>query len=129
MFKGQRLVVARSMRNELMKVVHSSHIGIDGCLRRARDSIYWPRMNEQLKDKISKCDVCLAHRPSQPKEPLQQHDFIARPWSKVGADSCVIDSRELLVVCDYYSTYIEVSRLPRATSSSIIRVLKEIFAR
>ena len=108
-FKGQRLVVPRSMRNELMEVVHSSHIGIKGCLRRARDSIYWPRMNEQLKDKISKCDVCLAHRPSQPKEPLQQHDFIARPWSKVGADLCVIDSRELLVVCDYYSNYIEVS--------------------
>ena len=128
-FKGQRLVVPRSMRNELMEVVHSSHIGIEGCLRRARDSIYWPRMNEQLKDKISKCDVCLAHRPSQPKEPLQQHDFIARPWSKVGADLCVIDSRELLVVCDYYSNYIEVSRLTRATSSSVIRVLKEIFAR
>ena len=128
-FKGQRLVVPRSMRNELMEVVHSSHIGIEGCLRRARDSIYWPRLNEQLKDKISKCDVCLAHRPSQPKEPLQQHDFIARPWSKVGADLCVIDSRELLVVCDYYSNYIEVSRLTRATSSSVIRVLKEIFAR
>ena len=112
-----------------MEVVHSSHIGIEGCLRRARDSIYWPRMNEQLKDKISKCDVCLAHRPSQPKEPLQQHDFIARPWSKVGADLCVIDSRELLVVCDYYSNYIEVSRLTRAMSSSVIRVLKEIFAR
>ena len=48
---------------------------------------------------------------------------------QVGADLCVIDSRELLVVCDYYSNYIEVSRLTRATSSSVIRVLKEIFAR
>ena len=52
------------MRNELMEVVHSSHIRIEECLRRARDSIYWPRMNEQLKDKISKCNVCLAHRLS-----------------------------------------------------------------
>ena len=127
-FKGQRLVVPLSLRKELMDVIHATHIGIEECLRRARDSLYWPRMNKELKDKISKCAVCLANRVSQPKEPIQQHDFIARPWSKVGADLCVIDNRELLVVCDYYSNFIDVSRLSTVTTSSVVRELKEIFA-
>ena len=48
---------------------------------------------------------------------------------KVGADLCVIDNRKLLVVCDYYSNFIEVSRLSRVTTSSVVRELKEIFAR
>ena len=128
-FKGQRLVAPLSLRRELIDVFHVTHIGIEGCLRQARDSLYWPRMNEELKDKIFKCDVCLANCASQPKEPIQQHDFMAHSWSKVGTDLCVIDNRELLVVCDYYSNFIEVSRLSRVTTSSVVRELRKIFAR
>ena len=36
-YKGQQLVVPRAVRRELMEQVHSSHIGIEGCLRRARE--------------------------------------------------------------------------------------------
>ena len=43
-FKGQRLVVPLSLRKELMDVIHATHIGSEGCLRRARDSLHWPRM-------------------------------------------------------------------------------------
>ena len=89
----------------------------------------YARMNEELRDKTGKCDVCLANRASQPKKPIQQHDFIANPWSKVVADLCVNDNRELKVVCDYYSNFIEVPRLSRVTTSSVVRELKEIFAR
>ena len=42
------------------------------------------------------------------KEPILQHEFAARPWSKVGADLCDLQGRTLLVVCDYYSNFIEV---------------------
>ena len=33
-FKGPRLVVPACKRKELMSVVHETHIGIEGCLRR-----------------------------------------------------------------------------------------------
>ena len=49
-FKGQLLVVPACLRKELMAVVHSSHIGIEGCIRRARDTLYWPRMGTELRE-------------------------------------------------------------------------------
>ena len=63
-FKGLRLVIPTCLRKELMAVAHSTHIGIEGCLRRARECLFWPRMGTELKEFISKCDVCLAHRTS-----------------------------------------------------------------
>ena len=57
-FKGQQLVVPASLRKELMEVTHATHIGIEGCIRRARDTLYWPRMSAEIKDYVSKCDVC-----------------------------------------------------------------------
>ena len=69
-FKGQLLVVPANLRKELLTVLHSSHIGIEGCVCRARDTLYWPRMAVELRQYISKCDICLAHRDRQAKEPL-----------------------------------------------------------
>ena len=114
-FKGQQLVVPVAVRSQLMAVAHASHIGIEGCIRRLRDCLYWPRMTTQMKDYVSKCDICASHRSAPPRESLRQHDFAARPWSKVGADLCELQGRTLLVICDYYSNFIEVARLQTVT--------------
>ncbi|CAB3985408.1 Transposon Ty3-G Gag-Pol poly, partial [Paramuricea clavata] len=37
-FAGERLVVPKSMRKEMLTQIHRSHIGIEGCLRRAREA-------------------------------------------------------------------------------------------
>ena len=58
-----------------------------------------------------------------------QHDFAARPWSKVGADIANMGDRNLLIVVDCYSNYIEVARLTSITSRSMIRELQIIFSR
>ena len=77
-FKGQQLVVPATLRKELMAVTHASHIGVEGCIRRARDTLYWPRMATELKEYVFKCDVCLAHRSAPGKEPLQPHEIMVK---------------------------------------------------
>ena len=68
-FKGQMLIVPAGMRKEMLAVAHATHIGMEGCLRRAREIMFWPRMATELKEYISKCDICTRHRESQSKEP------------------------------------------------------------
>ena len=112
------LVVPACLRKELMAVIH-----------RAQDTLYWPRMATALREYIFKCDICLAHRAGQAKEPLLQHEVVARPWSKVCTDLCEPDNRTLLIICDYYSNFIKVARLNSVTSRSIIKEMKSVFAR
>jgi len=87
-------------------------------------------MATELREYISKCDICLALRLSQGKE---QHDITDSPWSKIGADLCELKGRSLLVVCDYYSNYIEVENLSktttRATTRAVTKALKIMYAR
>ena len=47
---------------DMMEVIHASHIGIEGCIRRACESLYWPRISTELRAYISTCDVCLTNR-------------------------------------------------------------------
>ena len=127
-FKGARLVVPSALRREMMEAAHATHIGIEGCIRRARESMFWPRMSTELKEYISKCDIYMAHRTSQGKEPIQQHEFAACPWNRVAADLCDFQGHTLLVVSDYYSSYIEVENISRANTSGVERALKAMFA-
>ena len=77
---------------------------------------------------MSKCDICLAHRASPGKEPLLQHEFIARPWSKICADLCEVHGHTLLVVCDYYSNFINLERINKVTTRGVIKALNSMFS-
>ena len=68
-------------------------------------------------------------RDSPPKEPIFSHDFSPRPWSKVGADLGYFDNRTFLVMVDYYSNYIEISKLQSQTAVCVIKEIQGIFAR
>lgn len=48
-FKGDRAVIPQALRKDMLKRIYASHLGIEGCLRRARESIYWPQMNAEVK--------------------------------------------------------------------------------
>ena len=39
-FKGERVVVPTSLRSDMKRVIHTAHLGVSGCLRRARESYY-----------------------------------------------------------------------------------------
>ena len=113
----------------MLKEIHRSHIGIGGCLRRARELLYWPRINAEVKDYVSKCSVCQSYQPEQCREELQPHEMPSRPWSKVGADIFELGPQQFLIMVDYWSNYFEVQELKRITSASVIHALKVQFAR
>ena len=70
-FKGQRIIIPAALRRETIRKLHSSHMGVESCLRRAREVFYWPLMSAEIKDFISCCSVCNTLRPAQCHEPLK----------------------------------------------------------
>ena len=72
MMKGDRIVIPATLRSEMLARVHDSHLGIEKCRRRARDIMFWPQMNEQINEMISKCDICQEYQSSYSKEPMME---------------------------------------------------------
>ena len=128
-FRGQQVLIPSPLRKEMMSTAHATHIGMEGCVRRMREFMYWPRMAAEVRDYVGKCDTCLSHRFSQQKEPILQHEVIDRPWAKIGVDLCDFDGRTLLIGVDYYSNYPEVDSLTPATSRTVITALSKWFSR
>jgi hypothetical protein len=58
LFKSGRIVVPQAFQDDMTKRLHSPHLGVEGCLRRAREILYCPKMSSQVKELASKCSVC-----------------------------------------------------------------------
>ena len=97
-----------SLQANMLKEIHMSHMGIGGCLRRARELLYWPRMNAEVKDSVSKCSIRQSFQPEQCREVLQPPEMPSHPRSKVGADILELGPQEVLILVDYWSSYFEV---------------------
>ena len=129
LFKGNRVIVPGALRPYMVKKVHASHIGVEGCLRKARDVLFWPGMSAEIKDCVSKCDTCNTYQANQQKEPLIPHDPPKRPWSHVATDLFSFDNKDWFIVVDYWSDYFELNQLPDTHASAVIKALKNQFAR
>ncbi|XP_052785334.1 uncharacterized protein K02A2.6-like [Mya arenaria] len=127
-FRGERCVIPRCMRRDILDQIHT-HIGVEGCLNRARQCVFWPNMTSEIKDFIGKCEACQSFARKQCKEPLLNHDVPDRPWARVGTDIFTLDDNNYLVTVDYFSNFFEIDKLEDMTSRCVIGKLKQHFAR
>ena len=65
LLKGLRIIIPSSLRSTMKDIIHHGHNGIERCKNRARQSIYWPGINREIEDLVSRCSLCLTHRNSK----------------------------------------------------------------
>ena len=99
--------------------LHQGHLGIDKCLKRAREICTWPGMSTDIIKLVKNCQTCMKFSPSQIAEPLQLRPIANRPWQNIGADLFDLGKKKFLIVTDYLSLYPEVISL---TSSKPVTV-------
>ncbi|CAB4004970.1 Transposon Ty3-G Gag-Pol poly [Paramuricea clavata] len=128
-FRGERVVIPQAMRSKMLGKVHNSHLGVNGCLNRARECLYWPGMSNNIKNHVSTCEACLEYERSQPKKTLCSHEVPSRPWQRVGIDLFELERKHYLVTADYFSDFFELDHLKNISSVHVIRKIKSHFAR
>lgn len=57
-FFNNKLVVPKSLRQEMLKLIHESHFGVVKCKARAREILYWPGMTKDIELVVRRCEVC-----------------------------------------------------------------------
>lgn len=123
-----RIVIPSSLRRWCLETIHEGHFGIVRCLAKAKETVWWPGINQHIKDRVEKCEVCLQHRQTN-VEPMIPAEIPSRPWEMIGADLAMYKGTTYIVARDYYSKYPEIRKLKHVTSKDIIEFFRDIFAR
>ena len=128
LMRGSRIVIPTALRLEMLDKIHTGHQGITKCRERARHSIWWPGLSKQLEELVKACPQC-CRAQNQRAEPLIPSSLPELPWQRVGTDLFEWRKHTYVLIVDYFSRFIEISRLNGTTAEEVILHTKSIFAR
>uniref|UniRef100_A0A8C6KIQ6 Gypsy retrotransposon integrase-like protein 1 n=1 Tax=Nothobranchius furzeri TaxID=105023 RepID=A0A8C6KIQ6_NOTFU len=125
-YKGPRVVVPPSMRKYMLGLITS---GTVKSKQRAREVLYWPGMSSEIEEMVRNCSKCVEFQNKLPRLPLSPTETPDLPFEQVGSDIFEFESKQYLVIVDYYSKLIEVDELKDPRSRTVIETLKAQFSR
>jgi len=128
LMRNNRISIPSSLLQDILARLYTGHQGITRCRKKALQSVWWPGLSKQLEHLVSTCVECCKHK-QQNAEPLQPTVFPQLPWQKVASDLFVWKKSHYLLVIDYFSRYIEISKLSSETAGSVIKHMSSISAR
>ena len=126
-YKGERLVIPPSMRKYVLKCIHNSHMGIEKCKSRARDSCYWPGINQQIEQVVENCHEYQVNQRRQQAQPMTLREIPERPWSHCASDLFEFEKQHFVIIADYFSKWIAVEKLETETTTSVVTAMMTIF--
>ncbi|KAL9698883.1 hypothetical protein quinque_002324 [Culex quinquefasciatus] len=108
--------------------VHAGHFGIQSCIRRAKQLVFWPGMSRDIQQFVDECGPCQKFSRSNVKEPMMVKRIPEYPFQIVASDIFHFKGANYLVLVDSYSGWIDFKKLRTMESSEVIEHLEWWFS-
>jgi RNase H-like domain found in reverse transcriptase/Reverse transcriptase (RNA-dependent DNA polymerase)/Integrase core domain/Integrase zinc binding domain len=128
LFKGDRVIIPETMKSYALKMAHVGHPGVQQSLRRAKDTMYWYNMTNDIIYHHQRCQVCQNMQAAKIQEPLINRPIPKSQYDVVASDLFTIDNANYLLIVDSFSGFYEFARLQETTSAAVINQLKQWFS-
>ena len=121
----------KSLQNRATKLGHIGHQGIEKTKSLIREKIWFPKLDEKVREVIENCVACQAVGNANSPEPMQITPTVDIPWYTVAIDfhGPITNTQQyLLVVTDLYSNFPEIEIVNSTAAPAVIPKLYRIFA-
>ena len=68
LLKDEQLIIPSCDQPEILQQLHHGHLGLQKCLNRAKVTVYWPNLNNQLKEPVTNCAIYLKYSAANSKD-------------------------------------------------------------
>ena len=83
LLKGPSLIIPATLRENYLQRLHEGHLSANKTITNARQHMFWPGIEADIKDYTRRCQVCIkGSRPA--REPLQPHEIPGRAMAEAG---------------------------------------------
>lgn len=129
-FKGQRVLVPKSLQPRILLELHHTHLGITKMKQLARRYCYWKGIDGNIEKLVKSCEACVQVQAKPAKAPLHQWEEPAENWDRIHIDYAgPFHNHFFLIVVDAKSRWAEIRITNNApTTGKSIKLLSDIFA-
>ena len=124
--KGARVLIPSTLRKKVLEQIHNGHLGIENCMLKARESVFWPGISNDIHETVEKCGICQAS--SKAAKPVGNvSDVPPHAWHTLGTNLFYWNKVDYLVVGDYFRKYLIVRKLSNSSTHAMLKKLGLIF--
>ncbi|XP_060862845.1 uncharacterized protein K02A2.6-like [Metopolophium dirhodum] len=128
---GNRVVIPKSLREDVLMLLHKNHPGIVRSKMLARSYVWWPNIDIDIDKFIKTCTECQCN---QNDKNVSEKVYIpwenpSDSWKRIHIDFLEINQVKLLIIVDSFSKWIECFAMGSTTASKVIEVLENCFCR
>ena len=100
-------------------------------LNRAKQSMYWPSLYDELKDLMTNCTTCIKFSAPKPTSSKQHtgHEIPVHPWPKLASDMFYFEGDSFILIVDYTSHFPIIRKLSSMTGKAIAHLMQSIFSK
>ena len=129
LFLGSRIVIPDRLRDEVLKLLHLGHFGMQRMKQLARTVVYWPHINEDIEKLCRSCISCAEHQNKPPKVANHPWMLPEKPWSRLHLDHAInFMGSNWLVLIDAFSKYPCIHPTGSVSTKTTIEILEKDFA-
>ena len=129
---NNRVVVPQGLRQDILETLHAAHQGTTSMNERAKSTIFWPGITNDIAKTRTRCGPCNKIAPSQPRPPPIEPWIPATPFEGIACDYFLYCGWYYFVPADRLSGWTEQSRIKATDGSSgskgLCNALRSLFA-
>ena len=125
--KGNHVVIPIELHNQLLNVIHESHLGICKTLDQARTRIFCLGITNDVKKLLSQCKACVQHQDKQPNESIVS-DPELRPWTSLSIDNFEYKGIHYLIILDRCTKFVVVKHVHSYDVGTTVETMCEVFS-
>ena len=126
LFLGDRVIVPKSCQRKVLEFIHGSHIGIVRMKISARQYVFWRGLNKDIEDFVKSCEVCCKVSRAKSKT-YEECPKAKRPFSRLHVDFAKYGGKEVIIIVDSHSKWVDVRIMNRTDAQSVISVMNSVF--
>ena len=115
-----------TLQGKALEQIHECHQGVEKCMLKAWESVFWPWISDDIWETVEKCGICQSNsRASRPVGNISE--IPPHPWHTLATNLFYWNRLNFIVVGDYFTKYLIVRKLPNSSTHVVIKELGMIF--
>ena len=113
-----RVIIPPILRHDVVQTLHSAHQGVSGMNERAKVSVFWPGITNDIKNMRSGCQSCNKIAPSQARLPPVPPIIPTTPFEAIACDYFHYIGHYYFVAADRLSGWTELQQIKIGTNEA-----------
>lgn len=126
---GVRVIIPVALREQVLSLLHESHVGMARMKAQARAWVWWPKIDADIEQSVRACYTCQLHGNQSPNAPLFPWEWPEEPWTRVHLDFAgPYLGKMFLIIVDAHSKWVDIKIMNKITAQDTILELRDVFA-